>query len=193
MQQLIIYIHGFSSSGHGTKALLFKEHFKEHLFLNPSLSYAPQLAISTLENIIETFQNTYEIILMGSSLGGYYTLYLSQKYQLKAILINPAVRSGETLKKYAGLNPSFFDGSKFEMTDSHLAYLHTLEVQNVSNQENILLMLQSGDEVLNYKEALEKLPDAQLLLEEGGDHGFCDIEKHFLVIDQFLDLKVTTL
>ncbi len=184
--QLIVYIHGFSSSGHGTKALLFKERFKNSTFLHPSLSYIPNLAISTLENIIESFNNQYEILLMGSSLGGYYSIYLSQKYQLRAVLINPAVASHATLKKYAGLNPSFFDGSKFEMQASHLEFLQTLEVQEVKNQNNILLLLQKGDEVLDYKNALNKFPHAQLVLEDGGDHGFCDIEKHFETIERFI-------
>ena len=188
-EKLIIYIHGFASSGNGTKAQLFKQHFKDITYLNPSLSHIPQLAIETLENIISAFQAHYEIILMGSSLGGYYTLYLSQKYHLRAILINPAIKSHATLKKYEGLNPSFFDGSRFEMTLKHLEFLHTLECQEVHAQEKILLLLQKGDAVLDYKDALNKLPKVNIVLEEGGDHGFCDIEKHFERIDSFLETK----
>ena len=49
---MIIYIHGFGSSGHGGKATLFKDQFKEEIIL-PSLSYVPSLAIHTLEQLIE--------------------------------------------------------------------------------------------------------------------------------------------
>ena len=49
---MIIYIHGFASSGFGGKATLLKEHFKENIF-SPSFSYIPSLAMNTLEQLIE--------------------------------------------------------------------------------------------------------------------------------------------
>ncbi len=45
-----------------------------------------------LENTIKYIDNnTYDIILVGSSLGGYYSIYIGEKYNLKTILINPSV------------------------------------------------------------------------------------------------------
>ena len=45
---MIIYIHGFGSSGEGHKAKQFREYFKDDGFIAPSLSYIPDLAIKTL-------------------------------------------------------------------------------------------------------------------------------------------------
>ena len=52
---MIIYIHGFGGSGEGSKAKLFREYFKstEDGFIAPSLSYVPELAINTLEELMQ--------------------------------------------------------------------------------------------------------------------------------------------
>ena len=54
---MIIYIHGFGSSGEGHKAKQFREYFKDDGFIAPSLSYIPDLAIKTLEELIESCFN----------------------------------------------------------------------------------------------------------------------------------------
>ena len=76
---MVIYIHGFGGSGLGNKAQIFRQYCKENQidFLAPSLSYVPQLAIQTLEEIIEYHLIKKEkVYLIGSSLGGFYSLYL---------------------------------------------------------------------------------------------------------------------
>ncbi|MCG3720375.1 esterase, partial [Aliarcobacter butzleri] len=86
---MIIYIHGFASCGFGSKAQKFKEYFEEEI-ITISLPTIPNLAIDTLEQIIEFSLNKDEnVYLIGSSLGGFYSLYLANKYDLKAVLINP--------------------------------------------------------------------------------------------------------
>ena len=96
---MIIYIHGFGSSGHGGKASLFREYFEDEV-IAPSLSYVPNLAIDTLEQLIEMLLEKGETVgLVGSSLGGYYSIYLANKYDLKAVLINPAIYPYKTLDK----------------------------------------------------------------------------------------------
>jgi len=47
-------------------------------------------------------------------------------------------------------------------------------------------MLQKGDDVLDYEEALDFLDGAKTILEEGGTHGFEGIERHFERIMNFL-------
>jgi len=183
---MIIYIHGFGSSGFGGKATFFKEHFESEIIL-PSLSYVPALAIHTLEQLIEMLLKSGENVnLVGSSLGGYYAIYLACKYDLRAVLINPAIIPYKTLDKI-GMSTNYFDMSTFEVTLEHLNALRVLEVKKVQNQENFMVLLQKGDEVLNYKEAVEKLPNANLYIEEGGNHSFEDITRYFSAIDKFFN------
>ncbi|PLY06077.1 MAG: esterase [Arcobacter sp.] len=183
---MIIYIHGFGSSGHGGKATLFREYFEEEV-IAPSLSYIPTLAIDTLEQLIEVFLEKEETVgLVGSSLGGYYAIYLAQKYDLKAVLINPAIYPYTTLDKI-GMAMNYYDGTSFEVTAEHIQTLKGLEVQDIENQENFITLLQADDEVLDFNDAVEKLPDSELVIEEGGNHSFENIESYFRKISLFLN------
>jgi hypothetical protein len=182
---MILYIHGFGSSGEGGKSKKFRAYFKAQNipYIAPSLSYVPELAISTLEELIESYD---EVKLIGSSLGGYYAMYLAEKYGLKAVLINPAMKSTKTLRSAMnkqGLAYNYYDGSHFEWRQSHIEMLMQYEVSKP--KAAYLLMLQKEDDILDYTEALDKLPHAQLILEEGGSHAFDGIERYFEKIREF--------
>ncbi|QKJ23694.1 YqiA/YcfP family alpha/beta fold hydrolase [Poseidonibacter lekithochrous] len=182
---MIIYIHGFGSSGHGGKASLFREYFEDEV-IAPSLSYVPNLAIDTLEQLIEMLLEKGETVgLVGSSLGGYYSIYLANKYDLKAVLINPAIFPYKTLDKI-GMARNYYDLTTFEVTNEHIQALKSLEVSEISNQENFITLLQTEDEVLDYNDAVEKLSESELVIEEGGTHSFENIESYFRKIGSFL-------
>lgn len=181
---ITIYIHGFSSNGKGNKAKLFREFYKNtnELFIAPSLSYIPELAIQTLEELIESYGCNVKLI--GSSLGGYYSIYLAHKYGLNAILINPAVHAPSTLQKFVGTVTSFYDGSKYEWNEKHIEMLKNYQIEEI-NPVQFMVLLQKGDETLNYKEVATMFQGSKLIIEEGGSHGFDNIENHFQDILEF--------
>ena len=182
---MIIYIHGFGGNGEGSKARAFREFYKDkdESFIAPSLSYIPDLAIKTLEELIESYGR--DVKLIGSSLGGFYTIYLANKYKLKAVLINPSVFPYLTLKSVLGNAPSFYDDSSFTWMESHIEMLKKYETK-VDKQSDFMLLVQKGDELLNFEEAVDKLPDARIIAEEGGNHGFEGIHRYFSEIKIFL-------
>lgn len=184
---MIIYIHGFGSSGEATKAQAFRNycHEKGIRYIAPSLPSIPKLAIDTLSELIESYLEHEAVSLIGASLGGYYSLYLSDKYDLKAVLINPAVNAPETLKRAIGKGLNYYDNSTFEWNESHLEMLENYEIE-APNVDNLFVMLQKGDDVLDHEEALTCLDGAKTILEEGGTHGFEGIERHFEGIFNFL-------
>ena len=180
----ILYVHGFASSGLGSKALIFREYF-ENLgikFIAPTLSYIPDLAVLTLEDIINNCDN---VKLIGSSLGGFYSIYLANKYNLKATLINPAINPDITLKRTIPKALNYYDLSYFEWNEKHLNMFKKYKVVP-KNQSRYMLMLQKGDETLNYKEALNFLTNAKIILEDNGNHSFEGIEQHLENIKNFL-------
>ena len=181
---MIIYIHGFGGSGEGSKAKVFRKYFKSigEDFIAPSLSYVPELAIKTLEELIESYHK--DVYLIGSSLGGYYTMYLAQKYNLKAVLINPSIKPANTLERVLGEAPNFYDESSFTWNEKHLEMLEVHKTE-VAYQRNFKLLLQKGDELLDYNEALNHLPKAFRTVEEGGSHSFDGIERYFESIRAF--------
>jgi len=188
---MIIYIHGYGSHGLGSKAQQFSEYFKAKgiSFIAPSLSYIPDLAIQTLESLIESYDE--EITLIGSSMGGYMSIYLASKYNLKAVLINPSIYPYETLKQTLGSAPSFYDLSSFEWNQRHLSMLKTYDV-DVPKQEDFMLLVQKGDETLDFQESVDKFLNARVIVEEGGNHSFEGIERHFDDIATFLQTDKST-
>ncbi len=181
---MILYIHGFGSSGSSGKAQLFREYFNSIgiKFIAPTLSYIPKLAINTLEDIINSCE---DIKLIGSSLGGFYSLYLANKYNLKAVLINPSINPDITLKRTVPRAINYYDLSKFDWSYEYLNMLKSFKVEP-KEQKSFMLLLQKGDEVLDYKEALNLLPNANVVLEDGGNHSFEGIERYFDSINSFL-------
>ena len=182
---MVIYIHGFGSSGQGAKAKLFREYFKgtSEGFIAPSLSYIPELALDTLEELIESYNA--DVQLIGSSLGGYYSIYLSDKYNVPAVLINPSIYPYKTLAKSLGHPPSFYDESDYAWMQTHINMLKDYEVKEL-NKKNFMLLVQKGDESLNYEEAVNKCQGATMVIEDGGNHSFENIEKHFESIYSYM-------
>lgn len=183
---MIIYIHGFGSSGEGSKAKALRPFFAEEGYVAPSLPTNPKLAISTLSDLIENFSRNDTVSLIGSSLGGFYALHLAQKYGLKAVLINPALRPYTSLEEALGEGENYYDGSGFEWNRSHLELLLSLRPASIPF-DRLLVLLQSGDEVLDYRDALETLSEASLIVEEGGNHSFQGIERHISTIKTFFN------
>lgn len=181
---MILYIHGFGSSGKGNKAQILSDEFAQHNFLSPSLSYVPELAIDTLEQIIEYALQYEDIYLIGSSLGGYYAIYLANKYNLKAVVINPAVKPYIRLREAIGKALNYHDLSRFEWNESHIDQLKLFDVE-ILNPSQFLLLSQKGDELLDYKEGVEKLKGAKQIVTEGGNHAFEDIEQYLGNIKEF--------
>lgn len=181
---MIIYIHGFSGCGLGLKASQLRGHFGTSL-LAPSLAYQPYLAIDTLAQLINSILPYEKVSLIGSSLGGFYSLYLAKKFDLKYVLINPAIYPQRTLQDYTGKVLSYYDESYFWWTSLHVKELEQFEIKE-PNQNNCMLLLQKGDELLDYKEAINFLPNAKIILEEGGSHSFDGFERYFESIEDFL-------
>jgi hypothetical protein len=188
---MIIYIHGFGSSGQASKAKLLRAYCQEKgiRFIAPSLPSIPDLAIGTLSELIESYLENEEVYLMGSSLGGYYSLYLSDKYDLKAVLINPAVNAPETLQRAVGRGVNYYDNSHYEWNGAHLDMLVNYEIEE-PNVENLFVLLQKGDEVLDYEEAVECLEGAKMVVEEGGTHSFEGLERHIEGIKRFFGVAL---
>eukprot|EP01015_Nassula_variabilis_P025474 TRINITY_DN4986_c0_g1_i1.p2 TRINITY_DN4986_c0_g1~~TRINITY_DN4986_c0_g1_i1.p2 ORF type:complete len:117 (+),score=27.83 TRINITY_DN4986_c0_g1_i1:64-414(+) len=106
-------------------------------------------------------------------------------WDLKAILINPSIHPYNSLKNAVG-EIEDFSGGKFWLKESHLDELKKYEVSNVENQKNFLLLVQKGDKLLDYKEAIQKLPDCIQDIEEGGSHAYDGLEKKFDLIQEFM-------
>jgi len=186
---MIIYIHGFGGSGKGVKASILRKDLQmHHLIIAPTLSYLPDLAIDTLSQIIESLQKYEDVYLIGSSLGGYFSIYLADKYNLKAALINPSIHPDDTLRKMKGYALNYCDLSKFEWNQGHIDMLNRYKLKTI-DPSRYLLLTQTGDELLDYTIGVEYLQGAKQIIVEGGDHSFVGIENYEKDILEFFGIK----
>ncbi len=154
------------------------------MIISSDHSYIPNQAIKDLEEIIEK-HNIKGII--ASSIGGYYATYLSNKYNLKTVLINPSVSPYTTTTKYLGENERQ-DGVKFIWKKSHLKELKKLRVEKIK-KENFFIFLQKGDIVLDYRIALNRYNGSKMVVEDGGNHRFKGFERFFNEVSDFLNIS----
>ena len=179
---MILYIHGFRTTHDSFIATLLKDNFKESL-ISSDHSHVPKTAIRQFEKIIKE-KNIKGII--ASSIGGYYATYLSNKYNLKTVLINPSVEPHITTTAYLG-KVEKHDGTTFVWKEKHLKELNTLWVKDLK-VENFYLFLKKGDAVLDYKVAQNRYKNSTILIEDNGDHRFSDLKNHIDKIKLFLKL-----
>lgn len=185
MAQQVIYIHGFNSSEQSAKAVQFGEYLsdKKVNYHAPRLHYDPAQAIAQLEALI-----TPSTGLIGSSLGGYYATYLSQKFQLNAVLVNPTVRPFELFNDYLGKQYNPYQQQHYQLTKTHLEALKSLYNPDLAFPERLFLLQQTADEVLDYQQAVAYYQLCRQCVEQGGSHRFENFERHFAEITAFLNI-----
>ena len=172
---MLIYIHGFNSSSLSFKAGLLRRRMAElkrsDELLTPELPPAPSEAIAMLEAVVG--RHAPRVALIGSSLGGYYATWLAERHRVRAVLVNPAVRPYDLLADYVGPQANLYTGARYEFTAQHVDDLRKLEIETIT-PEHYLLMVETGDEVLDYRHAVDRYRGCRQLVIEGGDHGFSD-------------------
>lgn len=192
----ILYIHGFNSSPLSVKAEQTRQFLVEHFptvgFYCPQLATTPDGAIEQLEQIIDQHPKGTEWLLIGSSLGGYFASYLTEKYQCLAVLVNPAIKPYELLSDYMGEQVNPYTQEVYQVTPEHMQQLQLIEqnkpTESCQIKNNYLVMVQTADEVLNYQQAVEKYQYCQLEVQEGGDHSFINFDKMLPAIAKFFNL-----
>ena len=145
----------------------------------------PEAAIKQLDNIIDAYPEPWLVI--GSSLGGYFASYLSEKYQIPAVLINPAVKPYELLADYLGEQVNPYTQEVYQVSEEFIAQLKAIEPINIVSHR-YLVMVQTGDEVLDYQQAVTKYQDCELIVQQGGDHSFINFEEMLPHIADFFKL-----
>ena len=182
---MLIYIHGFKSSPASSKAQLLKARLEAlgrgAEFVAPALPHSPRQTAQLLDTLALRHRGA---TLVGSSLGGYYATWLAEKHGMRAVLLNPAVRPYEFLRGEVGVQRNFHTGEEYEFTSGHVAELETLEVGRITS-ERYLLIVAKGDEVLDYRRAVERYRGCRQLVIEGGDHGLTDSADYLETVLEF--------
>ena len=114
--------------------------------------------------------------------------WLNKNKVLPTVLINPAVEISDSLKELKGAHADCY-GLNFTLTDEDIYYLKSIERKSLRKEERYLVLLQTGDEILNYKKAAEFFKKYDVVIENGGNHRFENFERHCLKIKKWLESK----
>jgi len=182
---VIVYIHGFNSSPASSKAQLLKARLEAlgrgAEFAAPTLPHSPAQAAALLDALARRHPGA---AIVGSSLGGYYATWLAEKHDLRAALLNPAVRPYELLSAHVGVQQNLYTGERYEVTAQHVEELRALEVPRIT-PARYLLVAATGDEVLDYRSAVARYRGCTQIVIDGGDHGLSDFAEHVDAVLEF--------
>lgn len=189
---LLLYIHGFNSSPLSHKANVMKAYCEAQRpdikVVIPRLPCFPQSASALLLDIVNQYKDDYRIGLVGSSLGGYMSMWLNAQFGFKAVVVNPAVKPYELLVDFLGEQENPYTNEKYLLEEVHIDELKALDTPLVLSPSDFWLLQQVEDEVLDYRQAVTHFSGARQTVEEGGDHSFVDFERYPAQIIEFLQL-----
>jgi uncharacterized protein len=189
----IVYLHGFRSAPASVKAAALAkavaalpEARRPRLHV-PALEFSPARAVAEIGMWVRANVAAPErsLTLVGSSLGGYYATCLAERLGAKAVLVNPAIRPYDDLVAYLGAQTNLYTGATFVVTESHFDELRALAVPRITRASRYFLLVQSGDELLDWREAVAFYVGAFQHVEGGGDHGFQGFEAQIPAILRF--------
>ena len=164
---------------------------KDILFYTPNVDYRDFQEI--VENMLcqwnQYLDQTYDVVFMGSSMGGFTSEYLAMKTDCKAILINPVVTASKLLPQFIGVTENYETGQPYQWDQNHceqyLQYEQEIESSNQLIERTILLDM--ADELIDSENTLSRYKHkANIVTYDGGSHSFEHIRQALPIIEQVI-------
>lgn len=169
----IVYLHGFISSPASRKAVMLGDYLRGQApdveYLVPALHHRPARAIA---QVLEQCggRDPAGLVLVGSSLGGFYATVAAERIGCRAVVLNPAVHPHRHFGRYLGPQANLYTGERFDLTPEHVAELEAMDPPAITRPERYWLVVETADEVLDYREAVAFYEGAFHSVVQGGDH-----------------------
>jgi len=176
----IIYLHGFGSAGTSSKVDLLQGSFPDWSVIAPNLPPSPKAAIAHILQTVEALADRGErkLMFVGTSLGGFYSWYLSAMLQVPAVMINPALRPHETTARWVGRNTNYVTGQLFEWKHDFLDDLRGMAdfAESTYDPRLITVAVALDDELLDSMETIRFFGSSTRVhaFDEGG-HRFSNL------------------
>ena len=209
----LIYIHGLDSDANSTKGLLLEKYCQQHhpdiTVLRPDLNKSPAQVREQLLSLIEGLNNSKDqqtgssnTVLVGSSLGGYFSTLISNQIDCPALLLNPSTQPHITLQRFSDNSASNQDSSDdssdnkvlhttaggWRITPSDLQWFADHRISQVIYPNKVAVLLKQGDELLNAElsQAFYQSQGASVTVQAGGDHRFSDFGEQLPMVIEIL-------
>lgn len=183
---MILYLHGFRSSPQSFKAGLLAQAVRQAGHADdwycPQLPASPRQAIELCDQLIEQqvargLNPQDELVVLGSSLGGYYAACLAERWQCRALLFNPVVHAARDLATQVGEHRMWNSDEHFHFLPEYVEELAAMAFDRPAHPERYYLLAAKGDEVLDWREMVCRYQGCELRLLEDSDHGISDFEQ----------------
>lgn len=210
----LIYIHGLDSDANSTKGILLEEfcekYYPDITVLRPDLNQPPEQVFGYLTDLVAKLNKDDRAVLMGSSLGGYFSTLVSNHTGCAALLLNPSTQPHVTLQRFAHdllLNHDSNEGQGedelpknqilyttaggWDITSADLQWFADHQLSEVHYPKKIAVFIKEGDELLNpeLSKAFYQQQGSTVILQAGGDHRFSDFGEQLpMVINMLQDL-----
>ena len=185
---MIVYLHGFNSSPASTKSAQLRVRLaalgREREFACPTLPHWPAEAMAMLEKLVLA-ANPAEVTLVGSSLGGFYATWLTERYGVRSVLLNPAIAPDEGLRAWLGPQRNLYTDEEYQLTERHLEQMTALKVAKPAKTDRYLLLHTTGDELLDWRIAVDHFAGCRQIVVQGSDHGFREFENYLDIVLEF--------
>lgn len=156
---MIVYIHGFGSTGVSSKVNQIRAAFPHERVEAPTMPFDPFESIAALNGLITDGYERGEtrFVLVGTSLGAFYALNLAATRDVIAVVVNPALKPDEVLLDRMGPNINHVTGEFFSVSQVDLDELKQLrlETERQLNMANVHALVALDDEVLDVQQMLD--------------------------------------
>ena len=205
----IIYIHGLDSDANSTKGVLLEKYCQQYhsdiSVYRPDLNSAPEQVFEQLVKLVTELNREARTVLVGSSLGGYFSTLVSNHTGCAALLLNPSTQPHITLQRFANellantdnegdaLNNEILHTTAggWNITHSDLQWFAAHPLGAINYPDKMAVLIKEGDELLNpyLSRDFYRGHDVKVTLQEGGDHRFSDFDEQLsMVIDKLQSL-----
>lgn len=186
----ILYLHGFLSSPFSTKVTQLCQSVGEGFeVLAPDLNLAPLDVDRLLDSLVTTHRaaSTDPLVVVGSSLGGFYAARVATKFGLRAVLLNPCFNPWAFIGSHTGVQTIYGTDRTLDVRPSFVDDLRAL-ADDVSplevDPQRTLAVFGTADEVLDWQAGAKAYASCRQVILPGEDHRISQFES---LIPRILD------
>lgn len=212
----VIYIHGLDSDANSTKGRLLEDYCRQYHsdinVLRPDLNKTPDQVFRQILSLIEGLKHNDNIedekfkssntVLVGSSLGGYFSTLVSNHTGCPALLLNPSTQPHVTLQRFAedsaaknnvkeeDLDSQIIHSTTggWDITHADLQWFAAHQLSTINYPDKVAVLIKDGDELLNpeLSKQFYKSQGATVTMQAGGDHSFSDFGAQLPMVIEML-------
>lgn len=186
--QTVLYLHGFLSGPGSKKACVLRDLCEAEgaNYVAPDLNMSPEDAAALIWSEYEKAAAVGTVAVAGASLGGFYAAWLAGRTGIRSVLLNPAVEPWDIVKLYNGEYKSFTGDKIVRVTPDYADQLRALDAKSFADPARVLMVLCTGDEVLDWRRAAKRFSDVQSIVIDGSDHRISCFEEYAVGVRDFL-------